>query len=136
MTNKNNQKSKERDIKELLAETKKRDKEQSKQLQGYLKKIGKIPQITPEEEKKLWGRKKIIETGGDKILEKKIFNAYRKLTVSVADKLIEKSHFRKIFTRLELILLAERILQEVIKSYAWRRSKIKIDFPQFLANWI
>ncbi|XOB40719.1 MAG: hypothetical protein ACKKMR_01770 [Candidatus Nealsonbacteria bacterium] len=121
-------------VKEATEEKLKRGIQQTKQLQQYLKKIDKIPPLSPKEENKLW--KKIKEREGDKKLENKILKANLKLVVSTAKKIIKRPDIRARFTLLELISIGEESLRATIKVHRWHWEERKKKFSFYVTYGI
>jgi RNA polymerase primary sigma factor len=92
----------------------------------YLKEIGEIPTLTPEEEKELAKR---IEKG-DKLAREKLINANLRLVVSIAKKYVGKSPY---MTFLDLIQEGNIGLFRAVEKFDWRKG---YKFSTYATWWI
>ena len=95
-------------------------------VQMYLKEIGKIPMISPREEKEL--AKKIEQ--GDEIAKKKLARANLRLVVSIAKKYIGRSPN---LTLLDLIQEGNIGLFKAVEKFDWRKG---YKFSTYATWWI
>jgi len=129
-------KMKKEGMEKISIKTKKREKEQSKELKKYLEKIKKIPLLTYDEERKLW--EEISEGNID--AKRKIFEAYLWLVAKVIKDIVERTARNYPYmTPLELIREGEKGLLEAIDSHS-PKNKEEVDpylFRQmYVKEWI
>jgi len=116
-------------VKEAFKQKKSRETQQFRELQQYLRKIKKIPDLSLYEEKRLW--RKLKEKGGNKVVEEKIIKAKLKALIPVAENYKDNIYL----TFQEILIKGEEGLREALKLLRWRKG-IEEDFLKRALWWV